>query len=211
MESEEFDPRFDPAFQPGFDPEKHRSSRRRVFRSSASTVGESTGAAAPVPQSGTVANLAHQAASHPVRSQATPDGVAYESSHSGGDGEPHSVPLGQNPYVRALWFVSAGLLVGGFLLYWWANSDVGIQGWEGSSPPFIWVLQQSSWVVVPAMMTVGLAGLVGLLFLYAIRWRPEGTVDEEQAARGPLTRSHHGHGDSSAEQLRPTGARSEPS
>ncbi len=210
MESEEFDPRFDPAFQPGFDPEKHRASRRRVFRSSASTVGDSTGAAAPVPHPGTVADLAHQAAGHPGRPQATPDSVAYES-HSGGDGEPHPVPLGQNPYVRALWFVSPGLLVGGFLLYWWANSDVGIQGWEGSSPPFIWLLQQSTWVLSPAMITVGLAGLVGLLFLYAIRWHVGGSVDEEQAARRWLADTHREHGDGPAAQPHPAGVRGEQS
>ncbi|MEO9094538.1 MAG: hypothetical protein ABI255_02810 [Microbacteriaceae bacterium] len=177
MDSGEFDPRFDPAFQPGFDPEKHRPRSLRLFEHGASAASAS---AHPVTPGEMASGSPGQASVRAQMPGPDRDGSELEPALIDADDDRPPVPLRRNPYVWVLWLVSSGMVLGGFGMYWWANSEPGGFSWDGSSPSFLLLLQQSAWVMSPAMVTAGLAGLLGLLFLYAVRWRPGGRVGQGQ-------------------------------
>ena len=80
----------------------------------------------------------------------------------------------RNPFIIALWIIGPALIIGGPILQ--ARSIYeSYRGNNGSfnsdDIPFEVVLQQLTYSVVPSMFVVGLATVIGLLFVEAIRWR----------------------------------------
>ncbi|WP_105035454.1 hypothetical protein [Cryobacterium aureum] len=80
----------------------------------------------------------------------------------------------RNPFIVALWVIGPALIIAGPVLQ--ARSIYeSYRGNSGSFSsddiPFEVVLQQLTYSVLPSMVGVGLATVIGLLFVEAIRWR----------------------------------------
>ena len=80
----------------------------------------------------------------------------------------------RNPFIIALWIVGPALTVGGPLL----QTRSLYESYSGTSRsftsddiPFDIVLQQLTYSLSPSMAGAGLATIVGLIFLKALRWR----------------------------------------
>ena len=149
------DPRFDPRFQRGYEGQPNPVQRSGGLQPN------------PVQRSG---GLLPQTAP-----TAEPDPDA-EQARPGDDLETDIEiwPDGPNPFVRALWIVSAVLVVVGLGLYLWATSGSTSYNNSAGVIPLNIIVQQTAWVLCPAMVTVGLATASGLLFWHAARWKPSG-------------------------------------
>jgi len=85
----------------------------------------------------------------------------------------------RNPFIIALWIVGPALIIGGLVLQ--ARTILGTyfsSGFAGSSSaevPIDMVIQQLIYTFAPAMTSTGLATVVGLLFIHALRWRSRST------------------------------------
>lgn len=90
----------------------------------------------------------------------------------------------RNPLILALWLVGGGLVVLGIVLY---SVSVSIS-YTGSTPSTdvgSLVISQLGWMLAAPMITVGLATLVGLLFLTALAGRrPAGAIDADPDGEG---------------------------
>ena len=151
-----FDPRHDPLFQRGYDPADPVSPAGR----------RDAPAPAPAP------------APLPAGTSAPARGVAADASaysHLG------LVELGletdekpwprRNPYLRALWITGVALVVVGIGLAWQANAHSPNYSYTGGAVPLAMILQQLVWILVPSMVTVGMATIVALVFWEAHHWR----------------------------------------
>lgn len=167
MQRGEFDPRFDPVFQPGFDPNVHRPRTRGV-------ASQGKGAdAAEAPHPATARHDPRFGAVRPARNEGTGEFSGDDTGDGPLEDAEAPVPLVRNPLMKALWFVSVGLIVVGVALTWWATGTSNSYSYSsGEGVPLPILLMQSAWVLSPAMIEVGLAGVVGLLFWYAARWKP---------------------------------------
>jgi hypothetical protein len=164
-DSDEFDPRFDPAFQRGFDAAGTR------FRSRASErAAERAAAQQPVAQPVGVQPVAPASPARPV----APPLVSPVAGHPDdrGDGtdasaDPSAHTRG-NPFLIALAVVSIALVAG------------GVWGVQAARAPFLGTEAaanvdysgiQMLMTFAPMAIALGIATAVGILFVYAVRWR----------------------------------------
>jgi hypothetical protein len=158
-----FDPRHDPLFQRGYDPAVPRVSTQPV---AAQPAGTEHVAAPPIA----------------ARPGSTQPGSTHPGSTEPDSTEPDSVqPVGPrrvNPYIRALWIVGIGLVVGGLALVWQATSNNAYNNYSADDVTLAMLLQQLAWVVIPVMLTVGTATIVALVFWEAAHWRAPGQPTE---------------------------------
>ncbi|MGO4692416.1 hypothetical protein [Glaciibacter sp. 2TAF33] len=88
----------------------------------------------------------------------------------------------RNPYLRALWVVGVGLILGGLGLAWQATASSTDYSYSGGEMPLEMLLRQLLWVLIPPMVTVGIATIVALVFWEAAHWRAADPHTEKQAA-----------------------------
>jgi hypothetical protein len=170
-DSDEFDPRFDPAFQRGFD----ATESRFRSRAGAQRAPEASLAEQPQPPSGRrvavpvapdhIDYAVAQASPPPV---APREAVASDDRVDGADAAADDAPTRANPFLIALIVVSIAL-VGG-----------GVWGVQAAREPFLntdaavnvdYSGLQMLMTFAPMAIALGIATAVGILFVYAIRWR----------------------------------------
>ena len=85
----------------------------------------------------------------------------------------------RNPFIIALWAIGPALIVGGLILqvrnFLASFAGSGYINRVDSEIPFELLMTQFAWFLGPAMTSTGLATVVGLLFLHALRWRSGST------------------------------------
>ncbi|MBG6054870.1 hypothetical protein IWX81_001281 [Salinibacterium sp. CAN_S4] len=148
-DSRNFDPRFDPAFQRGFVDDDSRAPQRHGGIEALGLGGEPIGLP---PQ--------------PVESREA--AVAEVPAHP----EPVAVSLEGNPWVKVLWVIAPVFILGGLIGQAWAQSLL-FNGSFTSGPSAFesYVVPSVVQAVGPWMVLTGLAALVGVVFLHAVRWR----------------------------------------
>ena len=148
-DSREFDPRFDPAFQRGYRDDGSRASQQyrgiEALESGAEPV-----VLPPQPLE--------------PRDAAVVEALAHP--------EPVAVSLHGNPWVRVLWVIAPVFILGGVIGQAWSQSLL-FNGSSASDPSaFVsYVVPSVVQSVGPWMVLTGLAALVGVVFLHAVRWR----------------------------------------
>jgi hypothetical protein len=173
-DSDEFDPRFDPAFQRGFDAAGSRFRSRASERAAERAATQQPAAAQPVgvqpvgaqavgaqpipPTRPDVPPLVSPVAGHADdRGVVGPDAAADPSSHTRA-----------NPFLIALAVVSVALVAG------------GVWGVQAARAPFLGTEAatnvdysgiQMLMTFAPMAIALGMATAVGILFVYAVRWR----------------------------------------
>jgi hypothetical protein len=164
-DSDEFDPRFDPAFQRGFDAAgtrfRSRASERAAERAAtqqpvAQPIGVQPVAPA-LPARPVAPPLVSPVAGHPDDRGDGTDAAADPSAHTRG-----------NPFLIALAVVSVALVAG------------GVWGVQAARAPFLGTEAaanvdysgiQMLMTFAPMAIALGIATAVGILFVYAVRWR----------------------------------------
>jgi hypothetical protein len=164
-DSDEFDPRFDPAFQRGFDAAgtrfRSRASERAAERAAtqqpvAQPIGVQPVAPA-LPARPVAPPLVSPVAGHPDDRGDGTDAAADPSAHTRG-----------NPFLIALAVVSVALVAG------------GVWGVQAARAPFLGTEAaanvdysgiQMLMTFAPMAIALGMATAVGILFVYAVRWR----------------------------------------
>ena len=86
--------------------------------------------------------------------------------------EPAAVTLVGNPWVRVLWVLAPLFILGGLAGQAWSQTLFAGDIYPGDSR-FVtsYVLPTLVGSLSPWMVLVGLAALVGVVFLHAVRWR----------------------------------------
>jgi hypothetical protein len=182
---EGIDSRYDPRFQRGYDAERHGVTRpspetdRPVFSSSLKATATSPTRALPdaepvprraAPQAGDVAPAD------------TPPSPARQSGETSAALSP-AASDGRNPFLIALWIVSAAFVVIGIVFI--------VQAAQNPTARFVAsvavgdVFARTAWTVAPICVTVGMAGLIALTLVHAVRWRPStrhSTIDADDDA-----------------------------
>ncbi|MDQ1583376.1 MAG: hypothetical protein QOF36_1430 [Microbacteriaceae bacterium] len=183
-DTHEFDPRFDPAFQRGYRPKA--GDTMRVERRPAAEPKQTAELQQARPQQAqppqpaesrspvepprrpsenplaTVKVVIPEPADEPGLEQASAEGWGDEDARG-----PLITPaLSRNPSVLALWIIGAGSIVIGVVLYL-VSATMSTSG--SGSDQFQMALYQLGWVFATPLVTVGLATIVGLLFLSAVR------------------------------------------
>lgn len=186
-----FDPRYDPQFQRGYRPQPGERPRTRVRTApSPSAVPEhQTGNREDDPQPVEAAALTVNPTGLPGIAPAAlgaSEAAAAPDAPGPGADRPelvraYAVPAPslldrldlsprRNPLMLALWIVGGGLVVLGIVLY---SVSVSLS-YTGSTPSTdvgSLVISQLGWMLAGPMITIGLATLVGLLFLTALAGR----------------------------------------
>jgi hypothetical protein len=179
---ERFDPRFDPAFQRGYRPKA--GDTMRVERRPAPERKET--AQPPQAQPQRPAEPKAPIQPQPRRSEPTlatvkvepPEpaddpGLEQPTAEDWGDEGARSplatAALSRNRYVLALWIIGAGSIVLGVVLYLLSATMSMSTSGSGGGDQFQMALYQLGWVFATPLVTVGLATIVGLLFLSAVR------------------------------------------
>ncbi|MEO8907517.1 MAG: hypothetical protein ABI310_05505 [Microbacteriaceae bacterium] len=164
------DPRYDPAFQRGYSGGKGRSAspvpvaRPAVYESAADESAADESAAG--------ASAADEFAGGPPALVPADEVAAPDSQH----GAPRS-----NPYLTALWILGIAFIAIGIGAQFWAQNSTAGSGYDPAhGTPLVGVLASLAYSLGGPLITVGLATVVGLLFLAAVRFRPR---------RGPRSRS----------------------
>ncbi len=86
--------------------------------------------------------------------------------------EPAAVSLEGNPWVKVLWIVASTFTILGLLVQGWSQS-MNSGSFSNSDAFRSFVLPTLAYSLAPAMVQVGLAALVGVVFLHAVRWRAD--------------------------------------
>ncbi|MBC7518003.1 MAG: hypothetical protein H7248_03835 [Microbacteriaceae bacterium] len=160
-----FDPRFDPAFQPGFGGQRQvpiepqsqigsQSQGQPQIESQSQSQSQSQSEPQPQPQS----QLGRESDAEPVTNLAQPTSAVPTSA--------------SNPYLRALWVISAALVSAGSALLG-ALPEIGTQVQRSAAPDVFFYSVQSMVIGAPLLIVLGLATAVTLLFLRALRWMPQ--------------------------------------
>jgi hypothetical protein len=138
---ESIDPRYNPVFQRGYRGEVRRSLRAGVGR------GER-------------------------ESGSTTPNVDDDPSVDDEGAERYLPPPRMNPYVVALWVIGIALSVCGVLVQWWAQLSQfsGAFSVQNGVPLRVLLVSLANTVSGP-MITVGMATIVGLIFMAATRSR----------------------------------------
>jgi hypothetical protein len=162
-DSDEFDPRFDPAFQRGFEPTGSRFRPRAGDQRTAEalTADRTRIVAPPVsPAAGTAAPPVAQ----PVDTHAS-GALLPDDSDGAADAATGS---GVNPFLIALGVLSVLLVAG------------GVWGVQTAREPFLntnaaanvdYSGLQMLMTFAPMAIALGIATAVGILFVFAVRWR----------------------------------------
>ncbi len=89
----------------------------------------------------------------------------------------HPVPavsLAGNPWIRVLWVIAPLFTVGGLAGQAWAQSRMYTGFTSNGADVFSsYIIPAVTQAITPWMVLVGLAALVGVVFLHAVRWRAE--------------------------------------
>lgn len=178
---ESLDPRFDPAFQRGYQPragEFIRVERRpapeatkpaqqqRASEPQQSTQPPQRRAEATASPS---ANVVHEELVHATAPEQAASVEDWGGEDATGDARVTATPP-RNPYVVALWIIGVGSVVLGLVLYI-LSATSGLATSSASNDQFQMLIFQLGWVFATPLVTVGLATIVGLLFLSAARPR----------------------------------------
>ncbi|WP_426626081.1 hypothetical protein ACPPVW_08635 [Leifsonia sp. McL0607] len=208
-----FDPRYDPQFQRGYRPQPGERPRTRMRTAPAPTTAPSTAPTTAVGPEEARSRSRDDDVVPPAEAAAMSmnPGALPRVTPGAGDTAPdapaavapvaeraelvraYAVPAPslldrlelsprRNPLVLALWLVGGGLVVLGIVLY---SVSVSLS-YTGSTPSTdvgSLVISQLGWMLAGPMITIGLATLVGLLFLTALagRSRPAGRSGEDEA------------------------------
>jgi hypothetical protein len=173
-DSGDFDPRFDPAFQRGFDGTEPRGRRREHpraddARGSIRSPGDDARGSSRSPGDdarGSSRSLSDRIEASPP--QAPVAATAAPTTTDAASPEHAEAPSGVNPFVIALAVVSVALVAG------------GVWGVQAAREPFLrtdaavdvdYSGLQMLMTFAPMSIALGLATAVGILFLYAVRWR----------------------------------------
>lgn len=195
------DPRYDPQFQRGYRPQPGERARTRLRTAPAPAAAPSPAAAAsapaeaprsirsaddiaaaeaaarsiaPVPAPATAAReLAPAERAEVVNADIVRADLAVTPAVSVLD----RIELSprRNPTMLALWIVGGGFVVLGIVLY---SVSVSLS-YAGSTPSTdvgALVISQLGWMLAGPLITIGLATLVGLLFLTALAGRRRGPI-----------------------------------
>lgn len=193
-----FDPRFSPAFQRGFDPENPDAPPSEAARRAAATsaLGHPIATAeslaqprmnfpsvVPVAQPGQQPTPVPQSPPRPVLQPWQQPGQHPEPRPFGGDdlsdgvvvmGEvdaPSTVRVHlRNPWLLTLAAIALVLVTTGVLLYSRAANAYTSNG--DFVAPGDYVLLEASLAAAPLMILLGAATAIGVLFVFAARWRP---------------------------------------
>ena len=143
-----FDPRFDPAFQRGY-------------------VDDGPGAPQPyrgIEALGFGAEPLGPAPLEPLESR----DAAVAQAHP----EPLAVSLQGNPWIRVLWVIAPVFVLGGVIGQAWSQTLLFSGSYASGPSGFAsYVAPSVMQSVGPWMVLTGLAALVGVVFLHAVRWR----------------------------------------
>lgn len=196
-----FDPRYDPQFQRGYRPQPGEQPRTRLRAAPSPAETGTDGRARARDDEGIPGVEAAALSVSPValppmtpaavaaagEEQRTADPVAEHAELVRAYAVPAPSLLDRldlsprrNPLMLALWLVGAGLVVLGIVLY---SVSVSLS-YTGSTPATdvgSLVISQLGWMLAGPMITIGLATLVGLLFLTALagrRQRPASYGDD---------------------------------
>ncbi|TAM70720.1 MAG: hypothetical protein EPN48_05060 [Microbacteriaceae bacterium] len=169
------DPRYDPAFQRGYRLGTARPESADAVAQAPAPDAVAQAAATPL------ASAASDGRRTPDRRQpggSVPTGVPVDDSTGTSSGdqaewEPVSHAPRANPYVTALWIIGIGFVVAGVGAQYWAQNSSANAGFDPShGTPLVVVLASLAYSVGGPLITVGLATIVGLLFLAAVSSRP---------------------------------------
>lgn len=172
-----FDPRFSPQFQPGFDARVHREEPSTVTREPVTnraadslitrparraqdSSGTDTGDDPDPAATDTPAGAASASASPAAASRSNAADSATDEH------EPQAWWRRVNPYLVALAVVGVGLI----------GASVGWMAWvyslaNGQYSQFDYIIVQFAMFGAPIMCAVGVATLVSILVILAVRWR----------------------------------------
>ena len=147
-DTRDFDPRFDPAFQRGY-------------------VDDGSGAPQPyrgIEALGFGAEPLGPAPLEPLESR----DAAVAQAHP----EPLVVSLQGNPWIRVLWVIAPVFVLGGVIGQAWSQTLLFSGSYASGPSGFAsYVAPSVMQSVGPWMVLTGLAALVGVVFLHAVRWR----------------------------------------
>ena len=164
-DASKFDPRFDPAFQRGYDGPVQPSVRRRPrVDSPPEPIGLP-------PQ--------YSAVERPVLADPTSDLFRREDARQRADraslestnfeDEEDAAPSGRNPFLIILAMIGVLLILGSVALL--MNMDQIMQRTSQSNSQYNYNLMLVLQFGTPMLITLGLATLIGVLFVYAVRWK----------------------------------------
>jgi hypothetical protein len=159
---EKFDPRFDPAFQRGFDPsipvtavraERPPTAVRSAVIEPALRPNTPTPTIVPRPE-------IDESDSEPV--------VELDGDRQGSPIADESSPVGRNPYILALIIIAVVLVIAGLWLF--AQSGAAFNSREVRSQGDYMSLDAAIHAA-PFIAILGGATAIGVLFVFASRWR----------------------------------------
>jgi hypothetical protein len=196
------DPRYDPRFQRGYvgdqrsDAAADPPTTAALVHAAPEPTPPAPGATKPVPESAQPTPEATQSAPQtPEATQSAPDSSEAsdpladlehdDSNASGSDGIGAAAPDdSRRPDVWFLgaWVVALAALVIGALLFW---GGIMAQDYFGPSDQSDRMLQLAGWTVGPALMQVGLLGVVGLLGWAGVRHARRSGRQPDTAGEGP--------------------------
>ncbi|WP_309616525.1 hypothetical protein [Salinibacterium sp.] len=155
----DFDPRFDPAFQRGY----------VAGNGTAPTQNPAGQGSEPTPQWTNPPQA--------LDARARPDAPAMDAPASPAAPAAHPTPepavtLDGNPWVRVLWVIAPVFIIGGVVGQTWSQSRF-MGGVTSSASDVLtsYVTPTIAQSICPWMILTGLAALVGVVFLHAVRWR----------------------------------------
>lgn len=156
-----FDPRFDPAFQPGYDPQLHGAPTRD---SSGDEPAAKAGIGDPVADARLNLLTPPAAESAPLRAPLS------VPSRSGDEPAPTPIRI-REPYLVALWAVSAVFIVAGVSLLRYMTDRLNALTTSGGGDASDYSLLRAFEIGAPLLIVLGLATATGTLFLLAARRR----------------------------------------
>jgi hypothetical protein len=157
--SSNIDPRFDPAFQRGFDGSVTVTRRRAAPGTPSVTPAQDRATPTPV--------QARPAAV--IRPPESPlDSPVVARTEAEPEVEEEVASRGANPFIIGLWVIAAVLVAGGVWGVQWARAAYLT---ESLTTNVDFVLVETMRVAAPFAIGLGLATVIGMLFLSATRWQ----------------------------------------
>jgi hypothetical protein len=100
------------------------------------------------------------------------DAPASPVAPAANPGRKPTVTLDGNPWVRVLWIIAPVFIIGGVVGQTWSQSRF-MGGVTSSASDVLtsYVIPTVAQSICPWMILTGLAALVGVVFLHAVRWR----------------------------------------
>jgi len=169
-DASKFDPRFDPAFQRGYDgPPPAVAPQRTLRRSRSDSPPEPIGlppkySAVEQPVFG---ERPSELLQPEVSSRRADDRVARELLEL--ELELEDAPRGRNPFLVTLAIIGVLLILGSIAFMMNLEGLIEKATMQGSQTIFYYM--QAILYGAPLLMTLGLATLIGVLFVYAVRWK----------------------------------------